>query len=69
MGPPRQLFITKSRLLSEKVERDYVSLLYSLSADPDAPLYVRERVERWDARRKEVIFNPDDMDDKRDDLR
>jgi hypothetical protein len=69
VGPrPRQLFITKSRLLAEKVERDYVSLLYSLSTGPDAPLYVRERIQRWNSRRKKVIFNPDDTEGKRDDL-
>ena len=69
VGPrPRQLFITKSRLLAEKVERDYVSLLYSLSAGSDAPLYVRERIQRWNARRKKVIFNPDDTEGERDDL-
>ena len=68
-GPrPRQLFITKSRLLAEKVERDYVSLLYSLSAGQDAPLYVRDRIQRWNARRKKVIFNPDDTEGERDDL-
>jgi len=68
VGPrPRQLFVTKSRLLAEKVERDYVNLLYSLSAGPDAPLYVRERIQRWTSRRKE-IFNPDDTDGGRDDL-
>jgi len=69
VGPrPRQMFITRSRLLAEKVERDYVSLLYSLSAGPDAPLYVRERVQRWNTRRKKVIFNPDDTEGERDDL-
>jgi hypothetical protein len=69
VGPrPRQLFITKSRLLAEKVERDYVGLLYSLSTGPDAPLYVRERIQRWNARRKKVIFNPDDAEGKREDL-
>jgi hypothetical protein len=69
MGPrPRQLFITKSRLLAEKVEHDYVSLLLSLSAGPDAPLYVRERIKRWSSRRRKGIFNPDDTDGGRDDL-
>jgi hypothetical protein len=69
VGPrPRQLFITKSRLLAEKVERDYVGLLYSLSTGPDAPLYVRERIQCWNSRRKKVIFNPDDVEGKRDDL-
>jgi hypothetical protein len=69
VGPrPRQLFITKSRLLAEKVERDYVSLLYSLSAGPDTPLYVRERIQRWNSRRKKMIFNPDETGGKRDDL-
>jgi hypothetical protein len=60
------LFITKSRLLAEKVERDYVSLLYSVSAG--APLYVHERIQRWNSRRKKVIINPDDAEGKRDDL-
>jgi len=69
MGPrPRQLFVTKSRLLAEKVEGDYVNLLYSLSAGPDAPPYVRERIQRWNARRKKETFNPDEADDGRDDL-
>jgi hypothetical protein len=69
LGPrPRQLFITKSRLLAEKVERDYVGLLYSLSTGQNAPLYVRERIQRWNSRRKKVIFNPDDAEGKRDDL-
>ena len=69
MGPrPRQLFVTKSRLLAEKVERDYVNLLYSLSAGPDAPLHVDERIQRWNSRRKKEIFNPDDTDGRRDDL-
>jgi hypothetical protein len=68
MGPrPRQLFVTKSRLLAEKVEGDYVNLLYSLSAGPDAPLYVRERIQRWNSRGKETI-NLGDVDDGRDDL-
>jgi len=67
MGPrPRQLFVTKSRLLAEKVEGDYVNLLYSLSAGHDAPLYVRERIQHWNSR-KETI-NPGDADDGRDDL-
>jgi hypothetical protein len=68
VGPrPRQLFVTKSRLLSEKVERDYVSLLHSLSAGPEPPQYVRERIQSWNLRRKE-IFNSDDVEGKRDDL-
>ena len=65
---PRQLFVTKSRLLAEKVEGDYVNLLYSLSAGPDAPLYVRERIRRWNSRGKKETFNPDDANDGRDDL-
>ena len=69
VGPrPRQLFLTKSRLLAEKVEQDYVNLLYSLSTDSDAQLYARERIQRWNSRRKKVIFNLDDTDGRRDDL-
>ncbi|KAH9981609.1 P-loop containing nucleoside triphosphate hydrolase protein [Russula compacta] len=69
VGPrPRQLFITKSRLLAEKVEEDYVNLLNSLSAGSDAPLYVSERIRRWNARQKKVNFNPHDIEGGRDDL-
>ena len=71
VGPrPRQLFVTKSRLLTEKVERDYVSLLHSLSAGPDSEVlqYVHERIQRWNSRRKKEIFNPDDTEGRRDDL-
>ena len=69
IGPrPRQLFVTKSRLLAEKVEEDYVNLLYSLSAGSDAPLYIRKRIQRWNSRRKKETFNPDDAGDGKDDL-
>ncbi|KAI0247856.1 hypothetical protein BJV78DRAFT_1285222 [Lactifluus subvellereus] len=68
VGPrPRQLFVTKSRLLAEKVEEEYVSLLYSLSATPEALQYVHERIQQWNTRRKE-IFNLEDVEDTRDDL-
>jgi hypothetical protein len=62
------LFVTKSRLLAEKVERDYVSFLHSLSTGSKELQYVRERIQRWNTRRKKAIFNPDDLGGKRDDL-
>jgi hypothetical protein len=65
---PRQLFVTKSRLLAEKVEQDYVNLLHSLSAGPEELKYARERIQRWNTLRKKEIFNPDDLEAKRDDL-
>ncbi|KAI0297514.1 hypothetical protein B0F90DRAFT_1819254 [Multifurca ochricompacta] len=69
VGPrPRQLFITKSRLLAEKVEQEYINLLFSLSADRETPQYVRAHVERWNSRRKMSIFDQNDADDKRNDL-
>ena len=67
-GPrPRQLFVTRSRLLAEQVEEEYMSLLHLLSASPEAPQHVRERVQQWNSRQKE-IFKPDDVEDIRDDL-
>jgi hypothetical protein len=62
------LFITKSRLLAEKVEREYIGLLHSLSTGPNAPLYAHERIRRWKSRRKRGIFNLDDAEDEREDL-
>ncbi|KAI9453663.1 P-loop containing nucleoside triphosphate hydrolase protein [Lactarius psammicola] len=69
VGPrPRQLFITKSRLLADKVENDYVNLLFSLSADPDTPQYVRDRIQHWESRRKNGVLDPDEAEGMRDDL-
>ncbi|KAH8979762.1 P-loop containing nucleoside triphosphate hydrolase protein [Lactarius hatsudake] len=69
VGPrPRQLFITKSRLLADKVEQDYVNLLFSLSEDPDTPQYIRDRIHLWKSRRKNNVLDPDDAQGKRDDL-
>ncbi|KAH9005755.1 hypothetical protein EDB86DRAFT_2843047 [Lactarius hatsudake] len=69
VGPrPRQLFITKSQLLANKVEHDYTNLLFSLSAGPEMPQYVRERIERWNSRRRNKILDLDDAEGMRDDL-
>ncbi|KAI9453668.1 hypothetical protein BJY52DRAFT_1396510, partial [Lactarius psammicola] len=69
VGPrPRQLFITKSQLLANKVEQDYVNLLYSLSAGPNMPQYVRERLQHWNSCRRNNVLDPDDSEGTRDDL-
>ena len=68
-GPrPRQLFITKSQLLADKVEHDYVNLLFSLSASPDTPQYIRDRIQLWKSRGKNNVLDPDDAEGMRDDL-
>ena len=69
IGPrPRQLFITKSQLLANKVEHDYVNLLFSLSAGPEMPQYVRERLQHWNSCRRNNVLDPDDSEGARDDL-
>ena len=69
IGPrPRQLFITKSQLLADKVEQEYVNLLLSLYAGPDTPQYVCERIRHWKSHRKEKVSDPDDAEGMRDDL-
>jgi hypothetical protein len=69
IGPrPRQLFITKSQLLANKVEHDYVNLLFSLSSGPDTPKYVRERIQHWNSRKRSNVLDPDDAEGTRDDL-
>ncbi|KAH8984688.1 hypothetical protein EDB92DRAFT_1950637 [Lactarius akahatsu] len=69
IGPrPRQLFITKSQLLANKVEQDYVNFLFSLSAGPDMPPYVRDRIQHWNSCRRNNILDPDDAEGARDDL-
>ena len=67
IGPrPRQLFITKSQLLADKVEQDYVNLLFSLFEGTDAPQYVRER--NWNLHRRKNLLNRDGAEHVRDDL-
>lgn len=69
VGPrPRQLFITKSWLLADKVERDYMNLLLSFSAGPDTPQYIRDRIQHWDLRKKNKVLDPDDVGGIREDL-
>ncbi|KAH9065001.1 hypothetical protein EDB87DRAFT_1756197 [Lactarius vividus] len=69
VGPrPRQLFVTKSQLLADKVEHDYVNLLFSLSEDPDTPQYICDRVQLWKSRRRNNVLDPDDSQGMRDDL-
>ena len=65
---PRQLFITKSQLLANKVEHDYINLLFSLYAGPDTPQYVHERIRHWDSHKRKDVLDPDDADGTRDDL-
>ncbi|KAI9453661.1 hypothetical protein BJY52DRAFT_1418183 [Lactarius psammicola] len=69
VGPrPRQLFITKSQLLADKVEHDYVNLLFSLSAGPDTPQYVCERIQHWNSHRRNDVLDPNGTEGMRDDL-
>lgn len=65
---PRQIFITKSRRLANKVEEEYVNLLFSLCQGFDMPEDVRERIQCWNGRKKIATFDPDDDEDHRDDL-
>ncbi|KAH9075547.1 hypothetical protein EDB83DRAFT_2312005 [Lactarius deliciosus] len=55
-------------LLADKVEHDYTNLLFSLSAGPEMPQYVRERIQRWNSRRRNKILDLDDAEGTRDDL-
>ncbi|KAH8984684.1 hypothetical protein EDB92DRAFT_2117028 [Lactarius akahatsu] len=69
IGPrPRQLFLTKSQLLANKVEHEYVDLLFSLYAGPDTPQYICERIKHWNSRRKNNALDQDGAEGMRDDL-
>ncbi|KAH8981163.1 hypothetical protein EDB86DRAFT_3051652, partial [Lactarius hatsudake] len=69
IGPrPRQLFLTKSQLLANKVEHEYVDLLFSLYAGPDTPQYVCERIKHWNSCRKNNAMDQDGAEGMRDDL-
>ena len=68
VGPrPRQMYLTKSPLLAEKVEEEYWGLWLSL-ADSDIPEYIRENIQRWDARKKSNAFIAVNLGRARDDL-
>jgi hypothetical protein len=67
-GPrPRQIFITKSRRLADKVEEDYVNFLFSLCSNSDMSEYDREQIRRRSTRKMDT-FDPDDGWASRDDL-
>lgn len=69
IGPrPRQLFLTKSQLLANKVENEYVKLLFSIYAGPDTPQYVHERIQHWNSHGRNDVLGPDGPDFTRDDL-
>jgi hypothetical protein len=69
VGPrPRQIYITKSPLLTEKVEEDYVGLWFSLGTGPDIPEHVTEHIQRWNSRKKINLFVADSAVGDRDDL-
>ncbi|KAH9017010.1 hypothetical protein EDB85DRAFT_2203580 [Lactarius pseudohatsudake] len=69
IGPrPRQLFLTKSQLLANKVEHEYVDLLFSLYAGPDTPQYICERIKHWNSCRKNNALDQDSAEGMRDDL-
>jgi hypothetical protein len=65
---PRQIYITKSPLLAEKVEEDYVGLWFSLGTGSDIPEYVTEHIQRWNSRKKINMFVADSAVGDRDDL-
>ena len=65
---PRQIFITKSRRLANKVEEEYVNLLFSLCDGSEMPEDVRERIQRWKKRKPMNTFDLDGNEDDRDDL-
>ncbi|KAI0258663.1 hypothetical protein BC834DRAFT_696808 [Gloeopeniophorella convolvens] len=69
VGPrPRQIFVTKSSRLAEKVEEDYVNFLYSLSSGPGLPDHAKARVRRWRERKKNSVVDVGDSVSKREDL-
>ena len=65
---PRQIFITKSRRLADKVEGEYVNLLLSLYDDADMSVNDRDHIRRWNTRKKQGTFDPDDGGNYRNDL-
>jgi hypothetical protein len=45
-----------------------MNLLYSLFEGPDAPQYVRERIQHWNLHRRKDLLEIDDAEGVRDDL-
>ena len=69
VGPrPRQLYLTKSPLLAEKVEEEYLALWLSLGIGSDLPEYVREHHQRWSTRKKINAFTAVNSGGARNDL-
>jgi len=65
---PRQLFVTKSKMLAKKVEQEFLSLLSKDALLPHAPEHFINRVVRYQAQSKRSIFSSDDTGLWRNDL-
>jgi hypothetical protein len=69
VGPrPRQIYLTKSPLLAEKVEEEYLGLWLSHGVDSDSPEYVCEHRQRWNTRKKINALTAVNLGGARDDL-
>jgi hypothetical protein len=67
-GRPRQVFVTKSRHLAEKVEEYFMQFITSLSKECHAPRHAVDLLQRWDKRVRRGLINVEEDDHWRCDL-
>ena len=65
---PRQIFVTKSRLLARKFEKDLIELIMSDIMSKLAPQHFIDRVKRTTRKTYDGIFNIEDLEEWRSDL-
>jgi hypothetical protein len=56
-GQPRQMFVTKSRHLAEKVEEYFMQFITSLSKESYVPQHALDLLQRWDKRDRRGLIN------------
>jgi hypothetical protein len=65
---PRQVFVTKSRNLAQKVEEYFMHFIRSLTQESHVPQHVLDVLQRWNKRARRGLMNVEEGDHSRSDL-
>jgi hypothetical protein len=65
---PRQLFVTQSRVLADKVEEHFTKLLHSLRLSSNITMNISTLLERKKSREETLLVDRDEVDQWRSDL-
>lgn len=65
---PRQVFVTQSRILAEKVEEYFIKFLRSIAGETNTPQHIGDLLERWRAHSDRGLVDIEEDVNWRDEL-